>query len=244
MADHPISPEFGQGLINKFGLNPDISSGTVPEDMWEGGGSYVWPAAAAVVTLASDSIEDDIDKGGAVPGTGAHTVQVQGLDANWNYQEETVTMNGTATVSSVNTFIRVFRLKAETVGTNEANVGTITAQISASTVAIITPDSGQTLMALYTVPGDFRVARIASWYGGYNNVDSSAAVIKLFAREQGFGWQVKMTNGVNGNGTGFTIPLLRGSLEMPARTDIRVTITATDGTSIEVYGGFELELLR
>jgi hypothetical protein len=238
----PLAPEFGRGLLQKFGFNPSISSGTVPEDIWEGGGLYQWPAAAAVVTLVSDDPEDDPVKTG--PGTGAHSVEIQGTDANYNFQVEIVTLNGTSQVSSQNTFLRVFRMRAVDVGSYGANVGTITAQISGSTVALILPDNGQTLMAIYTVPADFRVAHVVSWFSGYGSVDSSAASMRLFTRIADQSWRVKLLGAVSGGGQPVLQPVLEGALELPPATDMRVTCIGTDGTAVPLFAGFELKMLK
>ena len=76
---------------------------------------------------------------------------IEGLDANYHEQTETVTLTGTSAVTTTNTFIRVFRMTYE----DGANVGTITARtVSASGTVVAQIDVGyaQTLMAVYTIP--------------------------------------------------------------------------------------------
>jgi hypothetical protein len=63
-------------------------------------------------------------------------------------------MNGTATVTTTGSFLRIFRARVITAGTSETNAGdiTITDQDTSTTRATISAGNGQTLMAVYTVP--------------------------------------------------------------------------------------------
>src|SRR6478736_1447214 len=66
----------GHRSITRAGLNQDIDSGAY-ESLWDHGGLYVFPPSASVMTVSSSSTAD------AVAGTGARTVLVAGLDANY-----------------------------------------------------------------------------------------------------------------------------------------------------------------
>lgn len=56
--------EVGRGnvpkvsYVNKFGRNPDIDTGSDPEDIWDGGGIYVPPTQARTHDIASSSAQD------------------------------------------------------------------------------------------------------------------------------------------------------------------------------------------
>ena len=109
----------GYSMINKFGYNSSIGSGSF-ETIWETGNNYPWQSTAVTVDVVSDDTNDD------VAGTGARTLRIQGLDGSYNLAEETVDMDGTATVTTTQTFLRVFRMSVETAGSSGNNEGTIT----------------------------------------------------------------------------------------------------------------------
>jgi len=140
----------GYTMINKFGYNPSIGSGAF-ETIWETGGDYPWQSSAVTVDVVSDDTNDD------VAGTGARTLRIQGLDGSYNLAEETVDMDGTTTVTTTQTFLRVFRMSVETAGTSGNNEGTITATYTGGSdvAATITAGNGQTLMTLYTIPAGY-----------------------------------------------------------------------------------------
>jgi hypothetical protein len=52
-------------------------------------------------------------------------LRIQGLDGSYNLAEETVDMDGTTTVTTTQTFLRVFRMSVETAGTSGNNEGNI-----------------------------------------------------------------------------------------------------------------------
>lgn len=135
--------------INKFGYNTAVgSSYQVLSDL----GTDPLPATAAAVSVVSSSAND------TAAGTGARTVEIQGLDADYNLQTLTVTLNGTTAVTTgSDTYIRVFRMRVVTAGTNETNVGNITASIGGVDIAQIKADAGQSLMGIYTVPAGHNV---------------------------------------------------------------------------------------
>jgi hypothetical protein len=143
-------------IIHKFGHNDD--AGTSWEDVWENGGVYVWLTAA--VTLEAISADANDDAGGS----GAQTITIEGLDANFDEISETITMNGTdPTTATTKSFLRVNRAYVATTGTYAGttlggNAGIITIRTSSggATHALIdaegTTAHSQTGIARYTVP--------------------------------------------------------------------------------------------
>jgi hypothetical protein len=120
----------GYGHINKFGASDgDITAGTI----WDGNsGTTVYPYPAnSVVAVASGS------------NAGAN-VYIEGLDASYNAQSETVAIGASGT----KTFSRIFR--AYMVDTN--NDADVTMSLSSTVVAKIIEDNNQTLMSVYTIP--------------------------------------------------------------------------------------------
>lgn len=120
------------------------------EDIWSTGGPYLGflTSATAVELLSSDAADDD-------GGTGLQTVKVQGLDENWDYAEETVTMNGvSASTATTTTFIRVHRITGVTAGSGGVNAGTVTCRVvsAGATIAVANIGHGRSLQAIYTVP--------------------------------------------------------------------------------------------
>jgi len=140
----------GYSMINKFGYNSSIGSGSF-ETIWETGDDYPWQSTAVTVDVVSDDTNDD------VAGTGARTLRIQGLDGSYNFAEETVDMDGTTTVTTTQTFLRVFRMSVETAGTSGNNIGNISVTYTGGSdvAATITAGNGQTLMTLYTIPAGY-----------------------------------------------------------------------------------------
>ncbi len=110
-------------ILHQSGHNPDIDIGSAPEDVWDSGAAYPFPAAAAATTIISDSATD------AAAGTGARTVIVYGTNAAGLHIQETVTMNGTDPVTLVNQFFRVYRATVLTAGTNTTNAGIVVVRL-------------------------------------------------------------------------------------------------------------------
>jgi hypothetical protein len=138
----------GYSNVSKFGINSTVGSGGF-ESIWEGSNAYPWPTAAATLSVVSASAND------ASGGTGARTVEIQGLDSSWNLLTETITMNGLTPVVTTGSFLRVFRARVVTAGSLKSNAAQITMSSGGTTLAYITYDTigmGQTLMAVYTIP--------------------------------------------------------------------------------------------
>jgi len=137
--------------VSKFGYNPTVGSSNY-ESIWEGSNAYPWMSTDDQLEVLSSDAND------TSAGTGARTVELQGLDSSWNLLTETVTMNGTSAVTTTGSFLRIFRARVVTAGTSLRNEGTITIrdQDTSTTRALITngatDGNGQTLMAVYTIP--------------------------------------------------------------------------------------------
>lgn len=146
----PFDLQLGRGQITGhqpvqiFGYSTAVGS-TALGPLWEGltlsGGNYTYPSSAGQVVLVSSSASD----------TSALSVQIQGLDANYNLLSETIALNGTSNVTSVNSYFRINGLFV----TNGTNVGTITAKIATVLYAQINAGVGQSQMSIYTVPSGY-----------------------------------------------------------------------------------------
>lgn len=227
-------------ILNKFGHNSTV--GTAYEEIWSGSTVYPFMTTADNVEILSDSVEDDTDKGGAVAGTGAWTVEITGLNALWDEYSETVTLNGAGVVTTSGRYIRVHRAKVVTAGSGLINAGTLTMRDATAdtTRAIIEPAVGQTLMAVWTVPRNYTYYMTA-WYAGSSV--SKAIDIGVWARDN------TVTNAAfqNKRFLNFTDQVFREELTSPnvftEKTDIVVRAkvgVAGGGISAGFSGWYEL----
>ena len=86
-----------------------------------------FPTTAETVSIASTSANDN------PAGTGAIAMQILGLNANWDYQIDTVLLNGQTKVLSNLTFIRINNLRVVAAGSTGYNEGDIYISNSAQT---------------------------------------------------------------------------------------------------------------
>ena len=129
---------------HKFGATPSMSQ-NASGSIWDlNDTAYPWSAysAAAVVNIERNDV---LDQGAQV--------HVQGLDANYNFVEDIITIDGADTLSTVE-FIRVNRAFT-TSGTNVGNIDIEYGAAGGTTIARITAGKGQTLMAVYTIPNRY-----------------------------------------------------------------------------------------
>ncbi|MBT5106983.1 MAG: hypothetical protein HOM20_12440, partial [Porticoccaceae bacterium] len=101
----------GTSYIEKFGMNTDVDANK--ETIWDGGGIYTYIATAETVTITSTSGSD------SAAGTGARTVEVQGLNSSYEVVTETLTVGGAGGSTE---FLRVFRAVVITAGTDGVNI--------------------------------------------------------------------------------------------------------------------------
>ena len=233
----------GYSAVNKFGHNPTVATGD--EDLWAGGGFYgFYPTNAQSMSIVSSSVGDDTSS------TGAHTVIVYGLDANWLETSETATMDGTTSVALTNTYRRMYRGIVLTIGTSASNVGNITVTNSAGDVAIyIAADDGQTQQAIYTIPA----GKTGYFLKGYVGVsDGGNAASRESAQ---FKWKARLNNGttgawqtkgqiecINDGGSWWQYEYGAPSGPLAAKTDIRLECTESSAT-LGVVGGYDILLI-
>ena len=215
--------------VNKFGYNTAVGTNyEVLSDL----GTDPLPTAAAAVSIVSSSADDTSG------GTGAQTVEVQGLDANYNLQTSTVTMSGTSAVTTgSDEYLRVFRMRVLTAGTNETNVGNITASISGTDIARITADTGQTLMGIYTIPAN-HTGYLKKFQASISKNQEATVQFRIKTFNNG-AWQVKGQFGTFANTVeyDYIIPL-----HIPEKTDIQFRAKA--GATSEMGVVFDLLLQR
>jgi len=179
---------LGYSTIHKFGFNPDVDTGTTPEDVWDIGGVYTGFVAAAAATEIVSSVAAD-----AAAGTGAQQVKVYGLDTNLNEISETVILTGVVPVVLANQYKRVYRAHTVVVGSGGVNAGDIDIRHTVGPVnlARISVGRGQTLMAIYTIPASYKEARLIGISASVGRDLSTTAELELRTSYQSEGLRVR-----------------------------------------------------
>ncbi len=236
--------EVGRGLIpgystmNKFGENPDIDTGTDPEDVWDYGGEYTYSTTADIDTISSSNAGD------------TQTTTVIGLSADYQEVSQTVVLNGQSKVSLTTPLIRIYRAynSANTDYAGDVYIyvdGTISGGVpstAADVRAMIRNGHNQTLMCLYTVPA----GKTAYFLGGYVATTKSNATTATFtwrARPYGGVFQVKSKIAVIGSGSSswqyhYSVPV-----PLPEKTDIAIKCEEVESNNTGAAGGFDLVLI-
>lgn len=166
---------IASGIINArpikiIGKNPDVDNAR--EDMWELGGTYVFPTAGGIqMQIVSSSAND------AAGSTGIRQIELHYIEATtFLEKDEILTMNGVTPVNTVATNIyRINGIHAIQVGSNGTAVGNISLQSvgGATTYSRITAGLNTHLQAIYTVPSGYN-AYITGWAVGTGSTAGTA----------------------------------------------------------------------
>lgn len=174
-SNKPFYLEVAQGLIegysfnHKFGAVPSMSGGTTGS-IWDVNDTlYPWDAlgSGSVVNVErNNSADDGID------------VTIQGLDDNYNFAEETITITGANQVGT-QLFTRVNRaFISDAGGSNAGDIDIEAGAAGGTTVARITEGLGQTLMAVYTIPAGKTGYLLHMSCSGSSDCDASGSLKK------------------------------------------------------------------
>ena len=218
----------GHKTLFKFGINGDV--GTSVETVWAQGGIYVYPASATVMKISSSSADD------AAAGTGARTISIAGLDANYNEISETVILDGQTAVNTVNSYLRISRMfvvtagsGATAAGTIYAGTGTVTSGVPATVYGMIALNANQTQMAFWTVPAGYTFYLTGLFYTSGNTNANAWSNFQLIQRPLGGVFRQQSSSRVPGNGD-FVIDL-HTPIAFTEKTDIEVRAVASTSPS-------------
>lgn len=230
--------------VYKFGNNAAVAN--VTETIWQQGGLYSYLSAASVLKVSSSSAND------TSAGTGARTVELFGLDGDYNEINEVVTLNGQTAVNTTQSYLRINRMIVRSAGSGGANAGiiyagtgTVTAGVPANIYATINGDgTNQTLMALWTVPAGY-TGYLMQYDVSNGTTSNTPAVCKmtLAARPHGEVFQSKdvksLTTGMHIENT-LIVPL-----KFTEKTDIEVRAVSSSASVVfDISAAFEIIYIK
>ena len=135
---------MGHSVLSLFGYQASVTTTSIP--VWENASTYTYITAASTLSLVSTSASDDTSA----------KILINGLDSNFNPISETLAMNGTGAVTTVNSYFRVNNLVMVSPGTSQnTNIGTITLKQSSNVIAQINAGIGKSQSTIYTVPAGY-----------------------------------------------------------------------------------------
>lgn len=220
--------------INRFGRNQDVDIGT--EDVWGSGGVWTPPTTAGVVNIVSSSAAD------TVAGTGARTLRIMGLNGSYAEVSETITLNGTTPVPTLNQYFIIHNISVMTAGTGNTNAGTITSTSTGGgtpTMPSITIGKAETQFCFYQVPAGF-TAYLENYQGGING--GALCDLELFAKPFGGVYNLKGTMLLNLTGNSYSQRDYKTPIPFTEKTIIKLSATAS-ANNTDVVGSFDLILV-
>lgn len=223
--------------VNKFGRNDDIDTGSTPEDIWNGGGTYTgFPTGSPeeLQVFSSDAAD-----------TGTFTFTYLASSTSTAYQTASVTLQGK---TQVNTGVTVYRMHTTQYSSGSAtglNVGTITARhrtTTANVFCVMPIGRGQTYVAAYTVPAGSTAIVRRVFARCYNNTGSTTVEGGLWVRELNGSPRIRRPFTAS-NADGFEERPYAG-LSIPAGSDIMVRILSTTANNTAVVAGYDIVLVK
>jgi len=209
----------GHRNVTVFGFNPDVD--TTQVSIWPLPSLISFPAAALQMTVSSTSADD------TSAGTGARTIVVQGLDANYNEVTETVTMNGQTAVTMTAALLRVNYAYVATAGSGNSaagdiyiGTGTVTAGVPATTYDIIKFDYNNTTTGSYTVPAGYTAYVSQGLFSSGQAGGSNQVQGRLLTRGPN---NIRMTAAITTLNNGVANYVFEYPLAVPAKTTIEAT---------------------
>ena len=231
--------------IFKFGNNTTV--GDSLETIWAEGGLYSYLSAATVLKVSSSSTAD------TSAGTGARTVELFGLDADYNEINETITLNGQTAVNTTKEYLRINRMIVRSAGSGEQNAGviyagtgTVTTGVPANVYASVNGVTGtnQSLMALWTVPAGY-TAYLLQYDISNGTTSNTPAVCKLILAVRPYG-EVFQSKDVKSLTTGMHIEeRLSIPIRIEEKTDIEIrAISSSNSVSFDISAALEIIYIK
>jgi len=216
----------GRTAVRHFGHNVDC--GTDEETIWGLSNLYTYLTAAEQLKVSSDDAGTDIPAS-----TGAWTVLIEGLDANYRIITETVTLLSPGPVTTIASFLRVFCATVMTAGTGGKNAGNISVNDNADAVTLgyIPIGENKCHAAIWTVPAGQRFIMLARQGG---ELAAKVSHILFYIREYGSVW--RLIRDIVVKDDHFYVRMGMPWI-IPEKADIEVRATAALGTGL-VFGGF------
>jgi len=228
----------GIGSEFKFGTNPDV--GSADETIWAYGGLYSYPLIAAIMTLSSSNTND------YATGTGAQSVRIYGLDANYNEVTEDLTLHATDGLLGVNTilsYLRVFRIYVLTAGSADTaagnlymGTGAIVAGEPTNVYGMAPLGHNQTLQTVYTIPAG-KTGYILRWNMSVNSGKIADVDLKIRAPGEVFATKMSVNIYQTAYTQEFSLPF-----PLPEKVDLemRASVASSGG---DVSASYEILLV-
>jgi hypothetical protein len=180
--------------------------------------------------------------GGAAISTGAGSVYIEGLDSNYKEISETVVLNGTSSVNTVNSYIMINAMRVTTAGSGGVNAGAITATAATDNTVTSRIAIGQNKSedAVYQVPVN-KSAAICGFYASVMSGIDAEANVELQVKPFGEAWQTIDALSIRATG----LSSQRITKEPPVMVSAKGLIklrAATDTADSDIAGGFDLVL--
>jgi len=232
----------GYSFVDKYGVNPSVTTATDPEDIWEFGGVYPFSTTADIVSLSSSDNGDD------------QKIEIYGLTLAGVEVKQTLTLTGQTVVELTTDLWRVYRMinvgTTSLAGTVYCFSGTtVTAGVpsGASVVkAIIDDGNNQTLMCVYTIPagkvGFFIRAEVGMQYTSGFFASAAFAALSYKTRRKGKVFIVKKSVSLMSSGSSNFQDERPFPCPIPAMTDLKLSVDEVSA-EIGVWGTFDILLV-
>jgi len=165
----------GHSIISFNGHNDSV--GTSEETLWHEGGLVVFPAAATTMTVSSGDAND------TSAGTGARTVLIVGLDADYLEIQEVITLSGQTEVTTTNSYLRINFVIVTTAGSGGVNAGhiyigtgTVTSGKPAVVINFADPGNNLSDAGFFTIPAAKNAYVLNAIFTGTGNKTAELAV--------------------------------------------------------------------
>lgn len=235
-------------VVHKFGDATDIDIGDDNVVIWDGSCDflsgpkivdYTFSASADITRITSSDDGDATD------------VEIQGLDSNWDYCSQIVTLTGQTDAILSTPLIRVTRMI--NVGSSDIS-GTVYLRTEGSTVTSGTPDDttsvraiikngdNQTAMAIYSVPRGHRMFVVHGW-STLSRKNNGIARVTISRRSFGGVFRVIHRISLNSSGTStdhriYTIPIV-----IEEKEDL-IYKASVEGNNTGVAAGFHALIMK